>query len=211
MLQTTKAIVLNAFAYNETSLITKLYTKEFGLKGYIIKGVRKSKTSLSASLFQPLQLIEAEVYSNQRQSLQVLKTATIIEDLSFLRLNIVKSTLTMFLTEVISHSISGETSDQTMFDFLSDTIKSLNAADNSLLAEFHLHFMIDFADILGFNLINYDWEKDNEIAAFLNSTTPTPTKIERNAILSTLISFYELHITAGRKILSHNVLHEILN
>jgi DNA repair protein RecO (recombination protein O) len=211
MLQITKAIVLNAFSYNETSLISKLYTEQFGLKSYLIKGIRKSKTSLSASLFQPLQPIEAEVYNTQRQSLQILKTATIIEDLSSLRLNIVKSTLTIFITEVINHSIKGETSDKALFEFLFDKIKRLNEADNMLLADFHLRFMIDFAAILGFNVSNYNWEKEEEIAAFVDSPEPTATKTERNAILAALISFYELYITDGKKILSHKVLHNILN
>ena len=211
MLQTTKAIVLNAFPYNETSLITKLYTKEFGSKGYIVKGVRRNKASLSASLFQPLQIIEAEVYNNQRQSLQILKTATIIDPLSSLRLNIVKSTLTMFITEVINHSIGGETSDNTMFDFLFDKIKSLDIADNAHLADFHLHFMMDFAGVLGFDLANYDWGTNNELTAYFNSPQQSATKTQRNVILSTLIGFYEIHITSNRKILSHKILHEILN
>jgi DNA repair protein RecO (recombination protein O) len=196
MLQTTKAIVLNAFAYNETSIITNLYTKEFGLKGYIAKGIRKKTSSISASIFQPLQPVEVEVYNNQRQALQVLRNASITDSISDLRSNIVKSTLTMFLTEIMLLSIREENPDNQMFEFLYSKIQSLNNANKSLLSDYHICFMIEFANVLGFNIKNYKWQ-----------TQPN----SRQTLLAELIAFYEQHITAGRKIKSHTILHEILH
>ncbi|MDR1724808.1 MAG: DNA repair protein RecO [Bacteroidales bacterium] len=189
MLETTEAIVLNSFAYNETSLITKLYTEKFGLKGYIIKGVRKRKSSFSSSLFQPLQLIEAEVYNNSKQSLQILKSATLTDDVSALRFDMIKSTLAIFITEIISNSIREEMADISIFKFLSCQIKSLNAANRMQLSKFHINFMTMFATYLGFSLEHYDC----------------------NNTLNSLVLFYETHITSGRRIVSHNILHEILH
>ena len=40
---TTKAIVISAIKYSDTSLIVKLYTKEIGLVSYLLKGILKSK------------------------------------------------------------------------------------------------------------------------------------------------------------------------
>ncbi|MDR1006591.1 MAG: DNA repair protein RecO [Bacteroidales bacterium] len=213
MQQTTLAIVLNAFPYNETSLITKLYTQSCGLKGYIIKGIRRNRNSLSASIFQPLQIIEAEVCNNQKQSLQILRNATITESLSDLRMDIVKSTLTMFLTEIITLSIRDENPDKQMFEFLSDKIKRLNDAPKAALADFHIRFMIDFANILGFNITNYDWETGSQsaVTAFINNPHLNCSKSDRLSVLMSLVSFYEQHITAGRKVVSHHILHEILN
>ena len=43
MVSKTNGIVLNYIKYKETSIISKIYTKEFGLKSYLINGVRTKK------------------------------------------------------------------------------------------------------------------------------------------------------------------------
>jgi len=190
MIFTTKAIVLSAFPYNETSLITRLYTKEFGLRGYIIKGIRKKSSPLSVSIFQPLQLIEAEVYNNNHQSLQVLRNASIIDSVANIRSCIVKSSLTFFLSEIIGLSIKEDNPDEAIFDFIEHKIEQLNAAEKNCLKDFHTEFMVEFASYLGFDLTNYKLPK-----TFLND----------------LINFYEQHIIHGKKIQSHVILHTILH
>ena len=58
----TKAIVLSAIPYSESSLICKLYTEEFGLKSYIIRSAKKKNSPTPTSHFQPLNTIEFEAY-----------------------------------------------------------------------------------------------------------------------------------------------------
>ena len=43
---TTKAIVLSALKYSESSLIVKCYTEKLGIKTYLIRGVLKNKKGL---------------------------------------------------------------------------------------------------------------------------------------------------------------------
>ena len=43
MLSTTRGIVLSHINYSETSVIAKVYTENYGLQSYILKGIRKSK------------------------------------------------------------------------------------------------------------------------------------------------------------------------
>ena len=39
-----KAIVLNYIKHGETSIITKVFTREFGVQSFIVKGVRSKKS-----------------------------------------------------------------------------------------------------------------------------------------------------------------------
>ncbi|MDR1848320.1 MAG: DNA repair protein RecO [Bacteroidales bacterium] len=213
MLHNTKAIVLNSFPYQESSIITKLYTQSFGLQSYIVKGLRQKNRSYASSVFMPLQIIDAEVYNSGRQGLNILKNANISEGLHHLHTSIVKSTLTLFLSEIILSSIRGEEAEEVVFQYLFNAIKSLNNEQDGALATFHLRFMIDFAGILGFNISNYDLASLNQLTltSFPTDYNERLTREDRNLWLSTLISFYEQHITIGHKIVSHRVLHDILH
>ena len=65
MIVTTKAIVLSALKYGDTSLIVKLFTESDGLKSYMLKGVLASKKGkLKKGYFQPL--TQLEVVANHR-------------------------------------------------------------------------------------------------------------------------------------------------
>ena len=71
----TKGIVLRTIKYGETSVITSVYTKLFGLQAYIVKGVRQStkKTQSKQIYFQPGAILEMEVYHNELKNLQFIK------------------------------------------------------------------------------------------------------------------------------------------
>ena len=43
MIVSTKAIVISALKYGDTSLIVKCLTESAGMRSYLLKGVRKSK------------------------------------------------------------------------------------------------------------------------------------------------------------------------
>jgi len=56
---TTKAVVLKALKYGDTSLIVKAFTASDGLKSYLLKGVLASKKGkLKTAYFQPLTQLE---------------------------------------------------------------------------------------------------------------------------------------------------------
>ena len=51
----TKAIVLTAIKYGDSSLIVRCYTEQSGSKSYLLRGVLKSKKGkLRPAYFQPL-------------------------------------------------------------------------------------------------------------------------------------------------------------
>ena len=73
MVSKTNGIVLNYIKYKETSIISKIYTKEFGLKSYLINGIRTKKGKFNISSFQPLSLLELVVYENKNSQIGRIK------------------------------------------------------------------------------------------------------------------------------------------
>ena len=70
MIHKTRGIVLRTVDYSDTSLIAKIYTEQFGIQSYLIKGAKRKRASIKANLFQPLALLELEVYKKEKQQLQ---------------------------------------------------------------------------------------------------------------------------------------------
>ena len=75
---TVSAISLSLVKYGDTSLIANCYTLEFGLQGYMLKGIlSKGKKNISKSLFEPLTLLELQTSKNLENRLSYIKEAKI--------------------------------------------------------------------------------------------------------------------------------------
>ncbi len=196
MIKKTEGIVLKSIPYKESSTIVRIYTKDWGLKSFIIKGGRKKKASIHSSLFQPLQLLNIIAYVNTKTSISQIKEASILQNLDNIYCNMVKSSLVFFLTEVIICCLRDELQDEAIYSFLSSSILDLNEKEEKDLKDFHLFFLYDFAKVLGF-------EPDN-------LSPLTNNKQERNDRLSLFVDFYQEHITNHKPILSQEILREIL-
>lgn len=236
----TKAIVLSAIPYSESSLICKLYTEEFGLKSYIIRSAKKKNSPTPTSHFQPLNIIEFEAYNSPKSKLETIKNSSLILENQSLNFSIIKNALTFFVAEVVHLSLKEANPNKELFDYLFNKTFLLKNSQESDLAEFHLYFMIEFAEILGlapmdnysstavsFNpslgLFSENVEAENfnaELSFQLHSLISNckekkhqricKNKIERNLLLDALIVFYSIHITNHQPIKSHKILTTIL-
>ena len=235
-----KAIVLSYIPYSESSLICKLYTEDFGLKSYIIRSAKKKNTPTPTSHFQPLNIIEFEAYNGVKSKLETIKNSRLILEEQTLSFSIVKNALTFFVAEIIHLSLNESNPNRELFSFLYKQIDVLKKSADEDLAEFHLYFMIQFAEHLGlapmdnysetaifFNPLagkyteNKDMQNFSKDVSFQlhklmqnnkanNYQKVCKNKIERNVILDALIIFYSIHITNHQQIKSHKILTTIL-
>ena len=60
----TPALVLHTTQYKETSVIAKIFTRQLGVRSYILKGVRKGGSRTKQNLLQPLSYLDLVVYNN---------------------------------------------------------------------------------------------------------------------------------------------------
>ncbi len=234
-----KAIVLSSIPYSESSIICKLYTEEFGLKSYIVRSAKKKNSPTPTSHFQPLNIIEFEAYNSIKSKLETIRTSSLILENLNLNFSIVKNAITFFVAEIIHLSLKEANPNKELFDYLFNQIHLLKNSKDEDLAEFHLHFMIEFADHLGLapmnNYSEYEVFFDPIAGKFTNKADAQnfnkqtsftlhkfisqkeitnekicKNKVERNIILEALIIFYSIHITNHSQIKSHKILTTIL-
>ena len=69
MLANTEAIILGYINYSESSIILRAYTKDFGYKSFIIRGIRtKKKKKITLGQLQPLTILDIE-FNNSLQKI----------------------------------------------------------------------------------------------------------------------------------------------
>jgi len=241
MLQKTRAVVLHCTEYAEASLIVKAYTAENGMQSFLVNGVRKSKARYAANLFQPLSIIEVVAYIKKPGGLHRVSDVSASPALSNIPYDIVKTTMAIFLGEVLYRSIKEEEINPELFTFIDHAVQILDV-HHETVSRFHLCFMLQLSRFLGFfpsgkydavtpwfdlkegtfqeHRPNHPYFLDPILSerfyALLSISLEDVSEIkltaqQRKSILEALIGYYELHHTQGSRIKSHEILNEVLS
>ncbi len=149
MLYKTRGIVLHSFMYNDKYAITQIYTEEFGRVAYLTAKSKGKQTRVPKSLFHALSVLDLEVEHKNLRDIQRIKEARSNIPLSGILFDPVKSTVSIFLAEFISHITKDVQSNKNLFDFICQSVRIFDMADNGV-ANFHLVFMIRMSIFLGF-------------------------------------------------------------
>ena len=155
MILSTNGIVVHSIKYSESSVIVRIYTRLFGIQSYMIKGIHRAKSKIKPALFQPLTLLDLVVYHNEKQSIQSVKDVHLAHPYQTIPFDIRKSSIALFINELIYKTIREEEANPDLFDFLRATCLQLDATKEPVSA-FHLFFSMQFAHHLGiFPQANY--------------------------------------------------------
>ncbi len=149
MLHKTSGIVLQTINYSDTSLITKIYTEHFGLQSYIISGARSKKSKTKASLFQPMTIVEMQVISSQQSGLHRISEIANQHPYSEIPYDIIKSSIAIFLNEVLFRALKEEHPDEDLFSFIKNALLILDIKMESC-SNFHLSFLVQISKFFGF-------------------------------------------------------------
>jgi DNA repair protein RecO (recombination protein O) len=144
----TRGIVLRAVKYSETSVITDIFTEHFGLRSYIISGVRTSKSKVAAGLLQVMSLVEIVAYEKAEKlnRLTEIRAAHVYTTVPF---EMHRMSVGLFMAEVARRTIRGTEENRPLFDFLFDIFKFLDMTDGSV-ANIHLAFLVELSGLFGF-------------------------------------------------------------
>jgi len=230
MLHKTKGIALGYIRYRETSIIAKVYTEVFGIQSYIVNGVRSSKSKTNRiALFQPLTLLEMVVYHKKKDDtvhrISEMKCYAPFQSLPY---DVAKSSLALFVTEILGKTLREEETNEPLFEFLEHSVLYLDDAITGF-ENFHIQFLMQFASFLGFGIEAVD-ELDRELKS--SHYPQIPDRIEENAtkqllmngygvltqldrqrrisILEKILFFYKIHMDSLGEIRSLEVLKEVL-
>lgn len=149
MYQKSRGIVLHTTRYSETSVIARIYTEGFGLLSFIVKGVRSSRSKTKASLLQPLTVLDLEFLHRENKSLLFIKEFKRHYTYQSLPFDVLKTSVAMFMLEVINKSIREQDTNTELFEFLLAALYQLDEIPR-LHPDFHLLFMVQLSRHLGF-------------------------------------------------------------
>jgi len=239
MLYTTRGIILQQIRYSESSVIAKIFTEKFGLKSYIFKGVHKKKASVKSSLLQHLNLVELVCDDKDYGGLQHPKELRLEYPYHTLSTDILKSSIGLFINEMVLHAVRHEEPDQAMFGFMRDSLIWFDTT-NEPVPDFHLWLCIHLTEYLGlkpqksdgiptyFNLSEGIFQESGSASDELMDKASTAgfyallhTALEylpqfslpyavRKHLLLHIINYYTWHIPDFGEIQSHKILSEVL-
>ena len=218
----TKAIVLSTLKYGDYSLIAKVFTSEAGLQSFMLKGIlRGRKGKLKTAFFQPLTQLEIIAITSPSGKLGYIQEALLSYPYTTLHADIRKSTIALFLSEVLGQSIREQDPDPSLFQYLEASLQWLDQHDK--IANFHIGFLIGLTRHLGFypdtNNVQAPYFDLME-GAFRNEPTLNPcmsgvelghfrtflgtnfdaihtirmTQKQRQKLLSQLVGYFEVHL-----------------
>lgn len=239
MIEKTRGIVLHQIKYTDSGIVAWLYTRNFGRQSFMIKGIRNRKAGKHNVFFQPMSVLDLVVYYKESRGMQTLKEFTVSYTPSDIYFNVKKSSVAIFLGEVLASVLREETPNEELFDFIE---KSIVYFDNSKegYSNFHIAFLAGLSSYLGFepgartsgaeryfDMVNglfvtfppdhgnYAGEEISEIlAAFFAASYENVNRIVltgslRNDVLDVLVRYYSLHLPGLKKVKSLDVLKEV--
>ena len=220
-MQTYHCIVLSTLRYKDNDLIIKAFSREIGLVSFIHRGAYKPKKGSTKSAFYQVLSQNLISTSAKNNDLKTVRDVTSNYLYTSLYTNVFKSSIAMFLSEVLTASIKEEHQNIALFEFLKTAFTYLDLSDH--FANFHLFFLVKLTKFLGFypdfnenapnsfNLRTGKFElnlQDNYVIegesaffmkAFLKSDFDTYESIkmnskQRNDFLNNLLLYFELHL-----------------
>ncbi|HXI01003.1 MAG TPA: DNA repair protein RecO [Sphingobacteriaceae bacterium] len=240
MLHKTRGIVFKTTDYAESSVIAQIFTEKFGLQSYLINGVKKPKSKIRTNMLQPLHLLDMVVYHKPAGNMQRVAELRQLPVFHSIPYDVIKSSIVIFLNEILYKAIRQQTADDILFEFLYKSIELLDRVDGGL-ANFHLYFLLRLTKFLGF-YPDRTTEGTNDYFDLQNGAflkyPPTHQLVlhqpyttywtqllkanfenleniqipvtERRILLNEIIHYYQLHIEGFGQIKSHRVLEDVL-
>jgi DNA repair protein RecO (recombination protein O) len=237
MLVKTKAIVISSIKYQEKSLIVKCFTLSDGLKSYFVRDAFSSrKSNQKIAYFQPFSILEIEAVHKNKGTLENFKEIKLAIPFQTIHNTVTKSTIVLFLSEMMHYSIHEEEENEALFTYLETALLWLDAHDD--MANFHLIFLLEATKYLGFypdftdidlpffemtegvftpfhaisSLSQHETQLFKKLLSLkFESDLKTFHVIERQLLLKILIDYYSFHLEGFRKPKSLDVLKEVFS
>jgi len=221
MLAKTTGVVFRFIKYGDTSIIVNIFTSQFGLQSYIVNGVRSRSGKGKIALYQPLTLLDLVVYHKETATIMRIKEAKCIYPFQQIQSDVKKTTIALFIEELVNKAIKEEAHASELCDFLIESLVTLDKIDKP--ENFHLLFMIKLSRHLGFQPMNahevlggrvMDYDEEHVLADLLKASYSSELNLsnaQRRSILDALLRFYSMHVENFGSMKSLGVLREILS
>jgi DNA repair protein RecO (recombination protein O) len=189
MLYDSKAFSLTYLKYNESAIISKLFTQERGLQTFIINSVRKKKSNKKLSFFKPLQLLNISAVHSSRRSLQYMKDLSLC-DINYNTNNSMHNQfVALFISEVLAKTLKENQQETAIFNYL---LKIKSELNNKLNSNYSISFLIRLTSFFGFypsseneNGCFFDLERGEFLEKKTSSTINKVQSMSLRSLIST--------------------------
>jgi DNA repair protein RecO (recombination protein O) len=239
MLYTTQGIVLHNIKYADKKIISKIYTKDFGLISANVNVGSGPKSKIKSGVIQPLTQIEFVLSLKENKDIQQLSEVKCLFVYTDLQSNFSKLCIAQFLNEVLYKTLKEQTSNDDLFDLICHTYQWLDQADEGYL-DTHIYFLFELTKHLGFYPANnrdkylayfntlegkfqstiqsfplgFDfWQSElfANLFSYSLSNQKKITRSERLALLDCLLHYYKMQIPGLMDMKSYQVMQEMVN
>ncbi len=232
----TEGLVLSVIPWRETSIIARIFTRELGPKRYVINSVRTQAPRYPPGFFQSLAWLKMVVYNSHSKDVNRIKEVHLAQVWNTSAQDAAKTTILMFLGEVLEHCLRDEINQPTLFDFITSELNRFYKINQKEVVNFHIEFMVNLLPFLGFglqdeggilelspnDLVAYHLppiteEEEAALSSCLNlqnqlniNNEITLSTVGRRHLLKRLIAWYSFHLEGFGPIRSLDVLRTIL-
>lgn len=180
---TTKGIVLHKTKYSETSVIVRIFTREAGVRSFIVKGAFSKKNRSINALLENLSMVDIN-FEDKNQNIKYLKEITLYHSYELIPFDMVRRSLFLFYNELIYKTLREFQTDTILYDFIEKSILELDD-ETTVLTDVHLRFLVNLSRIMGFfpqdNFSEYDCHFSIDEACFVHEYFDYPTFLSRDA------------------------------
>ena len=236
----TQGFVLQSIRYGDTSLIVKIFTLDYGLQTFMVKGVRGKTSKNRAAFFQPMTFLSF-VQNNKptKSGIGYIKDVELLYAYRSVSSTMNKSAILIYLSDLLSHTLTQQERNEPLYHFVFQSVEWLDLVETGY-ANFPLFFTLEISRFLGFYpQSNYRehamfdmmegqfvamqpphaYILDEEYSALLSQLlnlgidelAGVPmTGLQRNVLLDGILAFMRLHAPMMKGLQSHDVLKEVL-
>lgn len=216
MLEKTEGIVLKTTRFGETSIIAKIFTKKYGLISFMLKGIRSQKATKTASLIQPLQMLQLDISVKDNRNLQHIKEYRSDYIYRSLHLDFSRQALAVFCLEILLKCLKEHEINERVYDYFISFLLELDQTAVRFENQ-SLFFLLELSGLLGFepslqHISDYSYFNlaSGKFEHQLSSTEPCLDTTETNLFKRLLAEYYEKNdipfTGAERKILLDKLL-----
>lgn len=131
-------------------MVVYLLTDVGGRRSYMVQGVRsRNGRGSKLALFQPMFPVEFEGLESSRQQMDRFREVRAGNVLQSLPFDVRKSTMALFMAEVLYRLVRESEPNGALFDFVWGSVAALDAMQEGV-ANFHLWFLSHLSRLLGF-------------------------------------------------------------
>lgn len=143
-------IVLHTIKYGDTSLVAYVLTDTLGRQNYLVQGVKSGRgKGNKAALLQPMFLLEFEGIPSRHSQMDRMKDVRLSQPLQSIPFDVRKSTIALFMAEVLYRLVREVEPDSPLFGFVRDSVTALDRMEEGI-SNFHLWFLVQLSAFLGF-------------------------------------------------------------